>query len=554
MTKTKILIVDDYKENIEALSLLIGADDVEVFSALNADHALELVTQHDFGLALLDVQMPVVSGFDLAKIIRGVKRFRSLPIIFVTAHQQDSAVVFEGYQSGAVDLLFKPLDPNMVRSKVRIFVELAQQRQLLQSHVRELERLRLEAEAANIAKSQFLANMSHEIRTPLAAVMGFAELIARGTSTKEEMDECIDAVRRNGKLLLRLIDDILDLSKIEANRLELENIEFDLADVLHDIQSTLSFRAQERGIALQFDIQTTARTRYRSDPTRVKQVLLNIIGNGIKFTQTGTVKVQVNVAPENIESIRHETHDYLTVRVTDQGVGLTSEQAERLFQPFGQADPSTRRHFGGSGLGLVISRQIARAMGGNIRLLESHPGQGSTFEIQISLERAPLSSTAGASSTGASAATSSWRGSMTHIARTLKNGSLDDTDDTAILAGKKILAVDDSPDNLTLISMFLRDSGAELSYADSGNKAIGEVQKNDFDIILMDVQMPGMDGHQATEEIRRLGFTKPIIALTAHAIRSEHEKCRKAGCNSVLTKPITRANLLRGLSEFADLH
>ncbi len=534
MMKTKILVVDDYKENIEALSQLIAADDVETYAALTADHALELITQHDFGLALLDVQMPVVSGFDLAKIIRGVKKFRSLPIIFVTAHQQDSAVVFEGYQSGAVDLLFKPLEPNMVRAKVRIFVELAQQRQLLQSHVRELERLRLEAEAANIAKSQFLANMSHEIRTPLAAVMGFAELIARGSSTKEETEECIEAVRRNGKLLLRLIDDILDLSKIEANRLELEHADFDLSEVLHDIQSTLSFRAQERGIALHFNVQNKNQTHYKSDPTRLKQVLLNIIGNGIKFTPSGTVKVDVLIEPENSDSVRHETHDHLTVRVRDQGVGLTAEQAERLFQPFGQADPSTRRHFGGSGLGLVISRQIARAMGGNIRLIESNPNSGSTFEIQLSLERAANTTSA------------------IHGHEATKTMSRDGGENQISLIGKKILAVDDSPDNLTLISMFLRDSGAVVSFADSGKKAIGEVKETDFDIILMDVQMPGMDGHQATEEIRRLGFSKPIIALTAHAIRSEHDKCRKSGCNSVLTKPITRANLLKGLFEHTN--
>ncbi len=533
MIKTKILVVDDYKENIEALSQLILADDVEVHSAMNADHALELITQHDFGLALLDVQMPVVSGFDLAKIIRGVKKFRSLPIIFVTAHQQDSAVVFEGYQSGAVDLLFKPLEPNMVRAKVRIFVELAQQRQLLQSHVRELERLRLEAEAANIAKSQFLANMSHEIRTPLAAVMGFAELLARGTSNAEETEECVDAVRRNGKLLLRLIDDILDLSKIEANRLELEQADFDLVEVLHDIQSTLSFRAQERGISLKFDVKTDGPTIYKSDSTRLKQVLLNIIGNGIKFTNAGAVRVDVGVTPENVDSVSHETHDRLTVRVKDQGVGLTPEQAERLFQPFGQADPSTRRQFGGSGLGLVISRQIARAMGGNIRLVESKPGEGSTFEIHVQLERSSAADHQALRTSGPHA--------TTHA----------EPEEDHALNGKKILAVDDSPDNLTLISMFLRDSGAELSFAESGNKAIGEVKSKEFDIILMDVQMPGMDGHQATEEIRRLGFKKPIIALTAHAIRSEHDKCRKSGCNSVLTKPITRANLLKGLYEYA---
>lgn len=519
MNRTKILIVDDYQENIEALSNLIAADDVEIFRTTNADEALEMISKHEFGLALLDVQMPGISGFELAKIIRSVRKFRSLPIIFVTAHQEDSTFVFEGYQTGAVDLLFKPLIPNMVRAKVQMFVELAQQRDLLQTQVWELERLRIEAESANMAKSQFLANMSHEIRTPLAAVMGFSDLLLQGNPSEEERSKMNAAVQRNGNLLLRLIDDILDLSKIEANKLELDHAKFDLNEMIRDIGATLSFRSQEKGLSLQLPTQTISDSIYLSDPLRIKQVLLNIVGNAIKFTTNGTVSVSLNIEKEKRSGANF---DRLVFKVTDQGLGLTNEQAERLFQPFTQADSSTRRSFGGSGLGLVISRQIARALGGDVKLVSSTLNKGSTFEISFILQK-----------------TVDFEKEETNLMEEHEYPNLN---------GLRILAVDDSADNLTLISMYLKDSGAEVILAQNGMKAISEVRSKQIDIILMDVQMPGMDGHETTEEIRKLGFKRKVIALTAHVNEFEHEKCRRSGCDKVLTKPIKKDVLLRALS------
>lgn len=533
MIKTKILVVDDYKENILALEGLIATPEVEIFSAMNADQALELIDRNEFGLLLLDVQMPGTSGFELAKIIRSVQKYRSLPIIFVTAHQGDSSVIFEGYKSGAVDLLFKPLDGNIVRAKVQMFVEMARQKALLQSQVNELERLRIEADAANLAKSQFLANMSHEMRTPLAAVMGFAELITRSQSDNNETRELSAAVERNGSLLLRLIDDILDLSKIEAGRLELEKTEFDLAELLHDIDSTLTFRAREKGLVL--NMQTsTPQTKYISDPTRIKQILLNIIGNAIKFTAAGRVDVSVHIEPPRHTKLENSKKDSLVIHVKDQGIGLNLAQSERLFRPFGQADPSTKRLFGGSGLGLVISRQIARAMQGDLKLIASEPGQGSTFEIVLEIER----------SEGAHVALQNRKLSP------LKNSASDMKVD---LKSKWILAIDDSPDNLTLISMFLKETGVRINFAKNGLEAIVEIQKNNFDLVLMDIQMPGMDGNEATVEIRKLGFKNPIIALTAHAIRSEQEKCLASGCDMVLTKPVSRNHLVDTVSKYLNL-
>ncbi len=524
MNKTKILIVDDYRENIRALSELIAAPDIEIYSAMNADQALEHIAHNEFGLVLLDVQMPGTSGLELAKIIRSVKKYVSLPIIFVTAHHRDSDVIFQSYQTGAVDLLFKPLDAYMVRAKVQMFVELARQKELLQQHVAELEHLRIEADAANVIKSQFLANMSHEIRTPLAAVLGFSELISKINPENKETKELSSGIERNGKLLLRLIDDILDLSRIEANRLELENTQFDLADLIRDVESTLSFRAKEKGLTLKFNAPKKFQNHYISDSTRIKQILLNIVGNAIKFTSHGGVDVDITIENNSNENKK----DNFLIKVNDQGIGLTEEQQQRLFQPFGQADPSTRRQFGGSGLGLVISRQLAKALGGEINLLNSTPGVGSTFLISLPLERATDSNI-----------NKEPAKKMVENLQQLENLKLTD---------KRILAVDDSPDNLTLISFFLKNSGAEVHFAENGIDAIDEVKKNDFDLILIDVQMPGMDGHEATDKIRKMGFTKPILALTAHAIRTEYDdEYEKVGYNKILTKPISRTALLKEL-------
>lgn len=529
MKKAKILIIDDYRENIEALSALIASDDIEIYSAQNGVDALNLLTDHEFCLALLDVQMPQIDGFQLARLIRGVKRYRHLPIIFVTAHQGGS-VVFEGYESGAVDLLFKPLDPKIVRSKVRVFVELAQQKELLQAQVQELDRLRMEADTANLAKSRFLANMSHEIRTPLAAVMGFSELIAKGQCNEKEKEEFVASIKKNGNLLLRLIDDILDLSKIESNHLELESVEFNLRELLDDVSSTLSFRAIEKGVALKFDIPEGDFSRYISDPTRLKQILLNIIGNAIKFTERGTVQVDVNIEEQKSD------YDWMKVVVKDEGVGLTEKQAERLFRPFGQADASTARQFGGSGLGLVISKQIAKGLGGDIRLLRSRLGEGSTFEIKALLKR------------------SSDVEQLELLNRSEREQSEVEPQDLAgQLSEKTILAVDDSPENLTLIKMFLKPTGANVVLATGGQEAIDLAKTREFDLILMDVQMPGVDGRAATEAIRKNGFSRPIVALTAHALKSEHDLCRRSGFDDVVVKPINRSKLTNHLINYLNL-
>lgn len=525
--KTNILIVDDLPENIYSLSRLIESDDVEIFATTDPDQALSLMLDHDFALALLDVQMPTITGFELARLIRGVEKGKNLPIIFVTAQASKSQLIFEGYESGAVDVLFKPLDPHIVRGKVRVFVRLDQQSRLLQEQVTEMARLKSEAEAANVAKSRFLANMSHEIRTPLSAVLGFADVLSQEDILPEERKDCLSSISRNGKLLLRIIDDILDLSRIEAQRLELEQTPFDLGELLRDLRATLTNKAADKGISLKMpDSADGADGYFISDPLRLKQILLNVIGNAIKFTAKGEVKVTAEI--RSLEN----TLRVLRFTVQDTGIGLKFDEARRLFEPFAQADSSTRRKYGGTGLGLAISKQLARSLGGDVDLIRSSPGEGSVFEVRIQSHLVT---------------------DITSLKRSRSQESGDESDfDTGLdklasLAGKKILVVDDVMDNRVLIERYLRPVGFKVESVDCGRLAIEKIQLDSWDAVLMDIQMPDMDGYEATSQIRQLGYRKPIIALTAHAMREELERCLQAGCDRTLTKPVARRELISQL-------
>lgn len=535
MYKSKILIVDDKAENILALSELVSAADVEIISATSGDTALEMLLKHEFSLALLDVQMPLMSGIELGRLMRSAERSKGVPIIFVTASQGNQTAIFEGYDSGAVDYLQKPLDVLAVRSKVRVFVELDQNKHALKEKsdtlalkLREVESLREEADAANRAKSRFLANMSHEMRTPLGAVLGFSEILKLPDQTAEDRQNCIAAIERNGRVLLKLIDDILDLSKVEANHLETERVKVSLIELIDDIRSVHGLKAGEKGIA--FEIAAEGRLPHFvvTDGLRLKQVLNNIVGNAVKFTAAGHVTVSLALQQDSFK----ET-SMLRVLVTDTGVGLTSTEAQRLFQPFMQADSSTKRKFGGTGLGLAISRSFARLLGGDVVLLKSEKDRGSTFEISVDVGKIDAEA-------------------LVDATELLEPGQVPVSEvspDRTALAGISILVVDDARDNRALMKRMLEHAGAEVQLASDGEEAVDKATTQDFNIILMDIQMPKMDGYEATSKLRRLGYNKPILALTAHAMRAELERCLEAGCDQCLSKPVARKKLIEVVKE-----
>jgi signal transduction histidine kinase/response regulator RpfG family c-di-GMP phosphodiesterase len=410
---------------------------------------------------------------------------------------------------------------------------LAQTRLLVEAN-ETIQQQKEEADAANRAKSQFLANMSHEIRTPLTAILGFAENLLDVSLTDVERRSAAETIYRNGEHLLHVINDILDLSKIEAGRLDVELIPVSPVHLIAEIMSVMRVRADAKQLPLVLKYLSPMPDQVRTDPTRLRQILINLIGNAIKFTAAGRVELHV----ECIQGCGPGDVARLRLSIIDTGIGLSDEQMQKLFQPFMQADGSTTRRFGGTGLGLSISRRLARMLGGDVTV-SSQPGRGSAFVVVIQ--------------TGAlNDATWCQDPSETIIplaGRELNNLVRD------IHLPCRILLSEDSPDNQRLISALLKKSGAEVVLADNGELAVSlawqEFRRgHPFDVVLMDMQMPVLDGYSATKKLRSMGYLEPIVALTANAMRGDRQQCLDAGCDDYATKPIQRLELIRTIASF----
>ena len=388
------------------------------------------------------------------------------------------------------------------------------------------------AKDANDAKSAFLANMSHEIRTPLNAVLGFTDVLRRGlVSDSAEMLDHLNMIHRSGAHLLDLINDVLDLSKIEAGHMHVESIPTAVIDVIKDSASVQTGRAKEKGIDLNIHCRTDIPSVIHTDPMRLKQVLINLIGNAIKFTESGGVCVQVECLPYsgdlgNADAGRY-THELL-VHVKDTGIGMTEEAQTKVFNAFIQADSSTTRRFGGTGLGLSISRRLAEAMHGTIDV-HSEIGVGSTFTIRL-----PVTVTEQDLWTPADLI----KGNLVDHYAPKESGKLQR------IPNKRILVVDDGEANRNLIDLVLRRAGAQVQTVSDGQQAVDAIRKEDFDLVYMDVQMPVLDGLSATQILRDEGYHLPIVALTGNVMKGDRERCLQAGCDGFLPKPVDLDELL----------
>ncbi|MGD8452193.1 MAG: ATP-binding protein [Phycisphaerae bacterium] len=387
------------------------------------------------------------------------------------------------------------------------------------------------AEAANAAKSAFIANMSHELRTPMTALLGFAEILLEdgdGSQSAEQRSEAARTIKRNGEHLLAIINDILDLSKIEAGRMDVEQTPCRPGEILAEIATLMQSAAQEAGLSFDIRYDGLVPETIRTAPARLRQILINLVGNAIKFTDRGGVSLTVRFVEQAPEPL-------LQFDVVDTGIGMTPEQISHLFQPFTQADSSMTRRFGGTGLGLSISKRFANMLGGDVVLVESHSGRGSCFRATITtgdvtgvrmLSEPPLSTACAAGQAdGASSCA------------------------CAKLPPCRILVAEDGPDNQRLIGLMLKRAGAEVTMVENGQLAVDAALAardagTPFDVILMDMQMPVLDGYAATGLLRQRDYTGPIIALTAHAMSSDRDKCLAAGCDDYAVKPIDRAALL----------
>lgn len=390
------------------------------------------------------------------------------------------------------------------------------------------------AEAATKAKSEFLANMSHEIRTPMTAIIGYADLLA-DELRDDTSSERIEIIRRNGKHLLAIINDVLDLARVEAGNLPVERVGCSPARLLAETASLMRVRAEAAGLSLTVAFEGPIPETIHSDPVRLRQILINLIGNAIKFTEKGGVNITVGLRRDKQDKAGSKPS--LEIAVTDTGVGLTSEQIAKLFTPFSQVDASHTRRIGGTGLGLAVSRRLAHLLGGEITV-RSVPGRGSTFSLTIetgSLEGVRLIDGSSEALASSASTARSVRESFPRL-----NG--------------RILLAEDGRDNQRLIAHILHTAGAQVSIVENGAEAVSAVEQarkdnRPFEVVLMDIQMPVMDGYEATRRLRAAGYQGCIIALTAHAMSSDRENCLNAGCDDYASKPIDRGRLLEMLSE-----
>ncbi len=379
------------------------------------------------------------------------------------------------------------------------------------------------AEAASRSKTEFLANVSHEIRTPMTAILGYAEVLEAQQETKPEVRQAFQVIKTNANHLMRLIDDILDVSKIEAGGVEVSSEKVDLEQVIREVHSLLYVKAEQKGIYLRFSAQGLVPKFFKSDPVRLKQILFNVIGNAIKFTDKGGVRVLITYrADDELSS------GVLQFLIKDTGCGIPADQIKRLFRPFTQVDTTSRRHHGGTGLGLVLSKRLAVMLGGDVSIIESGVDSGTTFAITIDPgEVGPLESMASLA-----------------VLQAPKSAHTKDALVNNFLSNAKILVVDDAVENCNLFKIYLEKARAEVDVAYNGNEALERTLEKDYDIIFLDLQMPGKDGFEVLKELRSRSFKKPIIALTAHAMPEERQKTLSYGFDEHVSKPVSADKLV----------
>ncbi len=556
-----ILIVDDNPTNIKVLSSFLKENGFKVLVFRDSESTLQMVPKISPDLILLDVMMPEIDGFELCRRLKESPATQDIPVIFMTA-LSDTVDKVKGLTIGGVDYITKPIQYEEVLARINVHLR-------LYSLTKQLQESKQAAEAANFAKSEFLANMSHELRTPLNSILGFAQILQRSkTMTDEELDN-IRIIYQSGSHLLTLIDDILDLAKIEAQKMELDPTDFPFPSFLRGVVEICRIRAQQKGISFTYQPTFQLPTTIHADEKRLRQVLINLLVNAIKFTNTGGVTFKVEVMGNgewetrgtrrelgamgngeepnqipipNLQSSifnpKTEVQNWkIRFQVEDTGVGMTSEQLEKIFLPFEQVG-NTHYKAEGAGLGLAISQKLIQMMGSTLQVT-SQPGVGSIFWMDLDLPvTTALPQTAKLDQPSAA-----------------KPGQLDIQ--LAQQLPLRILLAEDNAVNQKVALHLLKLLGYRADVVQNGQEVISSLRRQSYDVVLMDVQMPEMDGLEATRRICQewsKGSRPRIIAVTANAMQEDREECLAAGMNDYISKPIRLEALVQALRQCRALN
>ncbi len=533
----RVLIIDDSLTLRTSLNAVLTSVGMKVFLAEDPEKGDKMVREVFPDVVLLDVVLPKIDGITLCQQWREQPGIRDIPVILMSGDNDAHERRASGINAGAVCFIKKPCEPAEVIAQVHVMCNLRRTYQKLQeksislqvsfqelSETRKLleEKAQFLEQASNY-KSSFLANMSHELRTPLTAIRGFAETLLFEGQSEDARKESVNTIVRNCQHLLELINDILDISKIEAGKLEIESIETSPVHVMKDVETLMRSKAEEKGLNFIIEFSTPIPDKVMTDALRLKQVIVNLVGNAIKFTEHGQVKVDISFNKEK---------ELMTFAITDSGIGISEEQISKLFKAFSQAESGITRRFGGTGLGLKISEELTKRLGGSI-VVTSKIGEGSTFAASI--KTGPVSEVREITyNTLASATTSS------AAPKIPPKGSI----------GGKILIAEDTRDNQRILSFYLNQAGLNFTFVENGQLAVEEATKGGFNLILMDMHMPIMDGYTATKTLRDSGYTGPIVAATAAATTQDVDRCYKAGCDYVVTKPYNWAQFFSTLKKY----
>ncbi|MBI4970876.1 MAG: response regulator [Candidatus Omnitrophica bacterium] len=493
----RILVVDDEPGMRDFLVYELQEEGYQASFACDGEDALEKIKNGNFQVVITDIKMPKMDGLELLEAAK--KIYPYLEFIVVTGYARVENVVM-AMKKGAYDLLQKPYE----LSEILVIVEKAFEK----SQLRQDRDIALELSRA---KSEFLATMSHEIRTPMNAVIGMTDLLEESPLSVEQR-EYVRILKNGGETLLNLINNILDLSKVESGNLELEKAWFNLEELCEQVMELVAYRAHAKGLELAFQILPEVPTKLMGDSNRLKQVLVNLIGNALKFTEKGEVVLEVTSAEKTEDQCR------LLFSVKDTGIGIPNEKLKQIFDPFTQADASTTRKYGGTGLGLTISKKLAERMGGGIEVT-SQLGQGTTFCVTLPFE-------------------------------IQKGGSIQETSSISSLKGLSVLLVDDNATNRLILNRILESWEAQVTQAASGEAAISELKRSiaanhPYQLLLLDCRMPNMDGFQLIEEIKKESHCEriTILMLTSDARYGDIARAQKLGVSGYLLKPIRKMDL-----------